>query len=67
MKNDNGCVMSYASVVGELMYTMLCTIPNITFIVNVTSKYQVNLKEKNWLIVKSIIKYLRRTKDHVLS
>ena len=32
----------YASVIGSLMYAMLCTQPDIVFIMSVTSRYQVN-------------------------
>jgi len=34
---------SYASVVGSLMYAMLCTRPDICFAVGLISRYQSNL------------------------
>ena len=37
----------YASVVGSLMYAMLCTIPNICFVVGLVSIYQSNPGEEH--------------------
>lgn len=59
--------MPYVSAVGKLMYVMLCAKLDITFIVGVTNRHQVNLEEKHWLTMKSIFKYLRRTNGLVLS
>ncbi|XP_044510169.1 secreted RxLR effector protein 161-like [Mangifera indica] len=58
--------VSYASAVGNLMYAMLCTRPDIAFAVNVVSKYQSNLGERHWTTIKAILKYLRRTKELIL-
>ena len=55
-----------ALVVGSLMYAMLCTRPNISYAVSVISKYQFDLGEKHWVVVKHIFKHLRRTKNMVL-
>lgn len=55
-----------ASVVGAIMYTMTCTRPGAAFALGVTSRYQANPGEEHWKVVKSIIKYLRRTKDQFL-
>ena len=57
----------YASAIGSLMYAMLCTRPDIAYAVSVTSRYQANPGEKHWSAVKTILKYLRRTKDLILS
>ncbi|XP_031279083.1 secreted RxLR effector protein 161-like [Pistacia vera] len=57
----------YASAVGSLMYAMLCTRPDIAYVVSVTSRYQSEPGEKHWSVVKTILKYLRRTKDLILS
>ena len=55
--------ISYASVVGSIMYAMLCTRPDVSYALSVTSRYQSNFSEAHWTVVKSILKYLRRTKD----
>ena len=53
----------YASVIGSIMYAMLCTRPDVTFSSSVTSRFQANPSESHWEAVKCILKYLRRTKD----
>ncbi|KAL0546781.1 hypothetical protein IC582_016694 [Cucumis melo] len=56
----------YASTVGNLMYAMLCTRPDICYAVGIVSKYQSNLGLDHWTTVKIIIKYLRRIRDYML-
>ncbi|KAA0061924.1 gag/pol protein [Cucumis melo var. makuwa] len=56
----------YASAVGSLMYAMLCTRPDIFFLVRMVSRYQSNPGRDHWIAVKNILKYLRRTKDYML-
>ena len=41
---------------------MLCTRPDVFFALSVTSRYRSDFGEAHWTIVKSILKYLRRTK-----
>ena len=53
----------YASAIGSLMYAMLCTRPDISYGVSITSRYQSNPGIEHWNAVKNILKYLRRTKD----
>ena len=36
----------YASIVGSLMYAMLCTRPDIYYLVGIVSRYQLNLGPK---------------------
>ncbi|GJR14124.1 hypothetical protein Tco_0796776, partial [Tanacetum coccineum] len=56
----------YASVVGSIMYDVRCTRPDIAFAQNITSRFQHNLGDLHWTIVKNILKYLRNTKDMFL-
>ena len=56
----------YASVVGSLMYAMLCTRPDIWYSVGMVSRYQSNPGPKHCQAVKHILKYLQRTKDYML-
>ncbi|KAL2999138.1 hypothetical protein AAZX31_09G143000 [Glycine max] len=56
----------YASAVGAIMYTMTCTRPNVAYALDVTSRYQANPGEEHWKVVKTILKYLRRTKHQFL-
>jgi hypothetical protein len=56
----------YASAIGSIMYAMLCARPDVSFALSVTSRYQSNFGGDHWTVVKSILKYLRRTKDMFL-
>ncbi|GKC58669.1 retrotransposon protein, putative, ty1-copia subclass, partial [Tanacetum coccineum] len=56
----------YASVVGSIMYAVRCTIPDVAFAQNMTSRFQQNPGELHWTAVKNILKYLRNTKDMFL-
>ncbi|XP_052172210.1 secreted RxLR effector protein 161-like [Diospyros lotus] len=59
-------MIPYALTVGSLMYVMLCTRPDIAYVVSVTSRYQSNPGLEHWTAVKCILKYLKRTKDLLL-
>ena len=56
----------YASAVGNLMYAMLCTRPDICYALGIVSRYQYNPGMGHWIAVKHILKYLRRTRDYML-
>ncbi|WVZ90254.1 hypothetical protein U9M48_036570 [Paspalum notatum var. saurae] len=56
----------YASAIGSIMYAMICTRPDFSFALSVTSRYQSCPGEGHWIAVKNILKYLRRTKDAFL-
>ena len=56
----------YALAVGSLMYFMLCTRPDICYVVGIVSRYQSNPRMGHWIAVKHILKYLRRTRDYML-
>ncbi|KAK8613675.1 hypothetical protein V6N13_101432 [Hibiscus sabdariffa] len=53
----------YASAIGSIMYAMICTRPDLSYALSMTSRYQANPGECHWTSVKNILKYLRRTKD----
>ncbi|GJT49937.1 hypothetical protein Tco_0976094 [Tanacetum coccineum] len=56
----------HASVVGSIMYAVRCTRIDLALSQNLTSRYQQNLGESHWTVVKNILKYLRNTKDMFL-
>nr|GEZ12837.1 retrotransposon protein, putative, Ty1-copia subclass [Tanacetum cinerariifolium] len=58
--------VSYASAVGSIMYAVRCTKPDVAFAQNLTSCFQQNLGEPYWTAMKTILKYLRNTKDMFL-
>jgi transposase InsO family protein len=53
----------YASAVGSIMYAVRCTRPDVAFAQNIVSRYQQNPGESHWTAVKTILKYLRATRD----
>ena len=56
----------YASAMGSLMYAMLCTRLDIYFALGMISRYQLDPGKENWIAIKHIFKYLRRTRDYML-
>ena len=51
----------YASVVGSLMYAMVCTRPDIGYVVGVVSRLMSNPGKEHWNMVKWILRYLKGT------
>ncbi|WKA07403.1 hypothetical protein VitviT2T_025235 [Vitis vinifera] len=51
----------YASVVGSLMYSMVCTRPDIAYAVGVVSRFLSNPGRLHWEAVKWIMRYLQGT------
>ncbi|KAD2805345.1 hypothetical protein E3N88_38722 [Mikania micrantha] len=52
----------YASAIGSIMYAMICTRPDVSCALSMTSRYQQIPGNSHWMAVKSILKYLRNTK-----
>ena len=57
----------YASAIESLTYAMFCTILDICYAVSMVSIYQSNHVPKHWTMVKHIFKFLRRTRDYMLT
>ena len=53
--------VSYASAIGSLMYAMICTRPNIAYVVGVVNGFLFNPGKEYWTAVKWIFKYLKGT------
>ncbi|KAL0411156.1 UNVERIFIED_CONTAM: Retrovirus-related Pol polyprotein from transposon TNT 1-94 [Sesamum latifolium] len=56
----------YASAVGSIQYVVQCTRSDVAYALSVTSRYQACAGEAHWGAVKSILKYLKRTKNMFL-
>ena len=56
-------MIPYASAMGSIMYAMICTRPDVSYALSVTSIYQSDPGKSHWTTVKNILKYLKRTKD----
>ena len=46
----------YASAVGSIMYAMLCTRPDVSYALSVSSRYQSDPGLEHWAAVKGILK-----------
>ena len=56
----------YASIVGSLMFAMICTRPDIAQAVGAVNRYMANPGGEHWITVKRILRYIRRTLDVAL-
>ncbi|KAL0313451.1 UNVERIFIED_CONTAM: Retrovirus-related Pol polyprotein from transposon TNT 1-94 [Sesamum radiatum] len=56
-------IIPYASAIGSIQYVVQCTRPNVAYALSVTSRYQACAGEEHLGAEKSILKYLKRTKD----
>jgi hypothetical protein len=51
----------YRATISSLMYTSMCTRPNITFAVNRLSQFSINPGEPHWAAAKHVLIYLNST------
>jgi hypothetical protein len=49
----------YSSVVGSLMYAMVCSRPDLSHAISVVSRYMANPGREHWKAVQWILRYLR--------
>jgi hypothetical protein len=56
----------YQSVVGSLMYSMVCNRPNIAQVVRVLSRYMSNPSRVHWNAIKRVFRYLHGTSNYSL-
>ena len=57
----------YASAVGSLMYSQVCTRPDIAYVVGVLGRYQSYLRVDHWKATKKVMCYLQGTKHFMLT
>ena len=57
----------YASAIGSLIYTQVCTRPDIAFIVGMLGRYLSNPGMDHWKAAKRVLRYLQRTKHYMLT
>ncbi|GKD35609.1 retrovirus-related pol polyprotein from transposon TNT 1-94 [Tanacetum coccineum] len=56
----------YASAVGSLIFTMICTRPDIAHAVGVVSRYMAEPGREHWEAVNRILRYIKGTSDVAL-
>jgi hypothetical protein len=54
----------YASVVGSLMYAMVCTRPDIAHSIGFLSRYMSKPGKEHWTTIKRVFRYLCGTTDY---
>ena len=65
-ERDRMSKIPYASAIGSIIYAMLCTRPDVSYALSITSRYQSDPGKSHWIAVKNILKYLKRTKGAFL-
>ena len=65
-ERDRMIKIPYAYAIGSILYDMLCTRPDVSYALSMTSRYHSDPGESHWTIVKNILKYFRRSKDTFL-
>ena len=65
-EEEDMSLVPYESVVGSLMYAMVCTRPDIAHAVGVLSRFMSNPGKEHWTAVKQVFRYLRGTSDYGL-
>lgn len=58
--------VSYSSAVGSLMYTMVCSRPDLSRALSIVSRYMANPGKEHWKAVQWIFRYLRGTSSACL-
>jgi hypothetical protein len=56
----------YKNLVGGLMYLMVCTRPDLAFIVGGLCRYMDRYGEDHWLAAKRVLRYIKKTKNRRL-
>jgi hypothetical protein len=59
--------IQYASLIGSLMYAQVCTRPDIAYIIGILGCYLSNPAMNHWKTAKRVLRYLQRTKNHMLT
>ena len=66
IEKEEMSTIPYASAIGSIMYAMLCTRPDVSHVLSLTSRYPSDQGMGHWTTIKNILKYLKRTKDMFL-
>ncbi|KAL1564721.1 Integrase catalytic domain-containing protein [Salvia divinorum] len=54
----------YANIIGSIMYTMVCTRPDLSHAVSVTSRFMADHGREHWLALKWILRYLKKSANY---
>ena len=53
----------YSNIVGSIMYSMICTRPDLAHAISVTSRYMKEYGREHWLALKWIMRYIKGSKN----
>lgn len=53
----------YSNAMGYVMYSMICTRPNLSYVVSVLSRFMENYDKLHWQAMKWLHSYLKYTVD----
>ena len=56
-------IVFYVSVIGFIMYVMLCIRSDVSLVISMAGRFQSNSGVDYWTAVKNILKYLKRIKE----
>ncbi|CAL2237474.1 unnamed protein product [Prunus armeniaca] len=56
----------YASLVGSIMYTQVCTRLDLALCISKMGRFQSNPGMQHWIAGKKILRYMQRTKAYML-
>ena len=59
--------LDYARIIGNLMYAIICTRPDIAYAMGKLSRYTSNLSTLHWHAINQILKYLKGTMNYGIS
>ena len=57
----------YASALGSIMYAQVCTRPDVAFATGLLGRYQSNPGHAHWIAAKKVLRYLKRTRDYIMT
>jgi hypothetical protein len=60
-------LVRYASAVGSLMYSQVCTCPDLAFVTGMLGRYQKNLGIDHWNGIKKVLRYIQGTNGLMLT
>ncbi|XP_042019082.1 secreted RxLR effector protein 161-like [Salvia splendens] len=56
----------YANIIGSIMYSMLCTRPDLAQAISVTSRFMSDHGREHWIALKWLLRYLKGASDYGL-
>jgi len=63
---DDKISKPYRQLIGSLQYCANCTRPDILFPVNFLARFNQDPRERHWMAAKSILRYLKETRDYAI-